>query len=52
MDDASKTRVIEYFNVETWLLFAHPLSKFLATRLIPIGLLQGVSQLLKQSGSF
>jgi len=39
MDDTLKTRVIEYFNVETWLLFAHPLSKFLATRLIPVGLL-------------
>jgi len=29
MDDALKTKVIEYFNVESWLLFTHPLSKFL-----------------------
>jgi len=39
MDDALKTRVIEYFNVDTWLLFAQPLSKILATRLILVGLL-------------
>jgi len=39
MDDALKTRVIEYFNVDTWLLFAQPLSKILATRLILLGLL-------------
>jgi len=32
MDDALKTRGIEYLNVETWLLFA-PLSEFLTTRL-------------------
>jgi len=28
-----KTRGVKYFNVETWMLFAPPLSKFLATRL-------------------
>ena len=39
MNDALKTRVIEYFNVDTWLLFAQPLSKILATRLIVVGLL-------------
>ena len=33
MDDALKTRGIIYLNVETWLLFAPPPSKFLSTRL-------------------
>jgi len=28
MDDALNTSGIKYFNVETWLLFAPPLSKF------------------------
>jgi len=33
MDDALKTRGVIYFNVETWWLFANPLSKFMDTRL-------------------
>jgi len=33
MDNALKTRGITYWNVENWVLFAPPLSKFLATRL-------------------
>jgi len=28
MDDALKTRVIKYFSVETWLLFAPPYLNF------------------------
>jgi len=28
MDDALKTKVIQYFNVETWLLFASPYLNF------------------------
>jgi len=39
MDDALKRRVIEYFNVDTWLFFAQLLYKILATRLILVGLL-------------
>jgi len=33
VDDALKTKGVEYLNVETWLLFAPFVSKFLATLL-------------------
>jgi len=36
IDDALKTRGITYLNVETGLLFAPSVSKFLATRLLAI----------------
>jgi len=54
MDDALKTRtiIIIYLNVETWLLFA-PLSKFLATRLPQLCLSSsGLSECAKWGGIF
>ena len=38
MDDACKNKGHKYFNVETWMLFAPLLSKFLATRLLHLRL--------------